>query len=86
MTAFGGTSYSASVRIWLEYATGRILLAQAAPSFVVPVVPQDLEPCDAKIVVEIDGECHQRPVTLINGLCASKRKATVLAQDTVAPF
>lgn len=86
MTAFGGTSYSAAVKIWLECDLGRVPLSQVGPNFIVPAMPTDITPGEVDIVVEIDGERHPRRVNLIGGLSRSSKRATILALDANAPF
>lgn len=86
MTAFGGSSYSANVKIWLEQGLIRVPLSQVGPSFIVPSVPHNLEAGEVDIVVEIDGERIPRRVNLIGGLLKASCRATILSLDANAPF
>lgn len=63
------TGYSADVKLWLVIDGERVLLSQVAPTFVIAKAPvQRRQPCDAYVVVSVDGRERSRPVRLIDGI------------------
>jgi hypothetical protein len=79
--------YSAETALWMDCGhLGNITLAQAGSTFVIPVEAIDLPPCDAQIVVIVDGRVHRRKVKLAYGLSKHRREAMILACDDLCPF
>ena len=68
------TSHSALVTLELHAAGKCIPLAQIAHDFAIPVEPIDLPPCEAEILMTIDGRPTRMPVSLHEGGQASKRR------------
>lgn len=66
--AFGGTPFSAQVRIWFDCPHGRIFLSQAGPASFILSVPQELSACDGTVTVSVDGEAFDRDVSLLSDL------------------
>jgi hypothetical protein len=64
---------------------GVIPLRQAAPNFVIAIEARNLPPCNAKVVVTVDGRQFVRSVYL-NGMTSDNAEATVFARDEVSPF
>ena len=81
-----GSAYSADVALWLECEHGQFPLAQVSRTFVVPATPQNIPPCNARVVVSVDGRRHEYDVLLVDGLRPDQDEATILANDQVAPF
>ena len=61
-------AYSADVKIRLQCADRTIELSQAAPNWIIVKVPTELAPCEAEIVLEIDGSPSSRRVFLPDGI------------------
>ena len=61
------TSHSSLVTLELFAAGRRIPLAQVAHDYAIPVESVDLPPCEAEIVMTVDGETTRMPVLLPNG-------------------
>ena len=79
--------YSAEVGIWIDCgAHGRIALSQASSTFVIAAESRSVPPCDAQIILTVDGRRHSRPVMLVSGMSPANRQATVLSRDDVSPF
>ena len=78
------TSHSALVTLELRAAGQCIPLAQMAHDFVIPVEPVDLPPCEAEIVMTVDGEPTRMRVSLREGGKAGQRRiALSKAADTI---
>lgn len=69
--------HSAEVHLSLITASGTYKLSQISPHFVIVAKPQDLPPCDAEIVMQVDGAEDRWPVRLVEGLNALNRKAAI---------
>jgi hypothetical protein len=52
-------------------------LAQIGPHYVIVAKPQNLPPCDAEVVMLVDGTEKRWPVRLVEGLCISTQKAAI---------
>lgn len=65
--------YSAEVRLYLETSKGTFSLAQIGPNDVIFAKPVDLPPCDAEVVMSIDGTVTRWPVRLANGVTSSNQ-------------
>jgi hypothetical protein len=75
------TGHSALVTLELRAAGQRISLALMAHDFVIPV---DLPPCEAEILMTIDGEPTRMRVSLREGGKAGQRRiALSKAADTI---
>ena len=78
------TSHSALVTLELRAAGRCIPLAQIAHDFAIPVEPVDLPPCEAEILMTIDGRPTRIPVSLREGGKAGQRRiALSKAADTI---
>ncbi len=63
-----GTDYSPKLRMWLE-ANGRTWpIAKLGPDHFVPTAGFELSPCDARIVMTVDGEEHYWQVRIVDGV------------------
>lgn len=45
-----------------------VSLAQIGPGYIILREPADIEPCDAEISVEVDGDDRRIPVRLVDGV------------------
>lgn len=80
-------SHSAEVDIYIDCGEfGRIPLSQASSTFVIAESAVKVPPCDAEIVIIIDGRQYERKVKLIHGMDPRSREAMVLSRDSVSPF
>jgi hypothetical protein len=78
------TSHSARVTLELRAAGQRIPLAQMAHDFVIPVESVELPPCEAEILMTIDGKPTQMRVSLHEGSKIGRRRiALSKAADTI---
>lgn len=68
------TSHSALVTLELRAAGLCIPLAQVAHNFAIPVESVDLPPCEAEILMTVDGELTRMPVLLHEGGQAGRRR------------
>lgn len=76
-------AYSSNVRLWLDCAYGIVPLSQTGGTFVVSVEPRQVPPCEAQIVVSVDGHEYRRPVYLIHGITPDNPVVRVVDE---APF
>lgn len=72
------TGYSADVNLWLACGNDIIPLSHTSSTFVIARPPAHLEPCDATIVVEIDGDRFETPVVLPDGMNMVDRQTKVV--------
>lgn len=78
------TSHSALVTLELRAAGQCIPLAQIAHDFAIPVEPVDLPPCEAEILMTIDGRPTRIPVSLHEGGQVGRRRIPLSkAADTI---
>ncbi len=68
------TSHSALVTLELRAAGLCVPLAQVAHNFAIPVESVDLPPCEAEILMTVDGELTRMPVSLHEGGQAGRRR------------
>ena len=81
------SGHSAHVDLWMDCGEhGKVQLSQAADTFVIATNAVSIPPCDARIVITVDGYQFVRPVQLVNGMAAPAREAMLLSQDSVSPF
>lgn len=79
--------HSADVQIWLECSGyQRIAVRRVTPNAIVVENPVNVPPCNARLVVCVDGEQMVTNVTMVSGLTSDKRLATALPLDDIAPF
>ena len=79
--------YSADIEMWMDCGDlGRVDLHQASTTFVIAREARDLPPCDAVIVLVVDGKTYTRPVSLPGGMSQDDPEAVVLSRDDVSPF
>jgi very-short-patch-repair endonuclease len=79
--------HSTEIDIWLELASGQQLsVRRVTPTLLVLAETLDCAPCDASLVVEIDGERHCRSIKLSRGLSAKRTAARFHPNTDVAPF
>ena len=80
-------NHSANVTLAMDCGPhGTIRLSQADNTFVIASESASVPPCDARIILTVDGQRYERSVQLISGLSPNSKKATVLASDDVSPF
>ena len=65
--------------VTLELLIGgrRIPLAQVAHNFAIAAEPVEFAPCDAEIIMTIDGQIDRMPVHLPNGCIADNRRFSI---------
>ena len=80
------TGFSTSVRIWLRYGDRLISLSHCAATFVIAAHPVELPAGEGEIVLEVDGNRFERPVTLPGGMRIDTLETPVSARDGCAPF
>ena len=80
------TGFSAAVRIWLRYGDQLIRLSHCSSTFVIAMDPVELPAGEAEVILEVDGNGYERPVTLPSGMRADHSETLVSARDECAPF
>jgi hypothetical protein len=79
--------HSAEVSMWLDCGEhGRVLLSRITPTEVVARVRRAIPPCQADLVVRVDGEEMRTRVNIANGFTRASRKAIAVPMDGAAPF
>ena len=63
------TEYSSDVRLWLEANGNRWPIAKTGPGYFVLAERIELAPCDAEIVMSLDGQERRWQVPLQQGIC-----------------
>ena len=71
------TSHSADVQLVLKVGTKIYELGQIGPDAVFFASETELPPCDAEVIMTIDGREHRRQVTLPEGANPQSRSARV---------
>ena len=86
--AFGGTSFSSVVNLWLEIGPDVIPLAQVGADFVIASTPSQVPAdTDAIVVVSINGHEYRHKYLLADGLSHdNSRSRTVVYDDDGLPF
>jgi hypothetical protein len=80
-------NHSADVEMWLDCgAHGKIPLRRITPSSVVLKESRTVPPCDATLVVVVDGKRMTRRVNLTKGISENRAMARILPVNEVAPF
>ena len=80
------TSHSALVTLDL-HAVGRCIpLSQVAHDFAIPVEPVELPPCDAEILMTVDGELTRMPVSLREGGHVDRRRIPLSNAEAKIPI
>lgn len=69
----GPRTYSANVQLHLEVDGRTVDLAQIGPDDVIANDPIDLPPCEADVVMHVDGEERRWRVSLVNGMSRDNR-------------
>ena len=81
------TSHSAYVEAWLDCGDyGRVMLSRVTPRSVVSKAVHEIPPCDAELVVMVDGHRVSNRVKLPSGFTKGRRVARAFNLDDVAPF
>lgn len=81
------SSYSADVKLWLDCGGhGIVPLAQTGDTFVIAKSPKNIPPCDACVVVSVDGRLLPRNVTVVEGIRIGIAEVAILSRDEIAPF
>ena len=76
--------YSAEVRLHLEVA-GRILeLAQIGPDSVILRTTAEIHPCEAEVVMRVDGRQRRWPVYLPDGISSQAKRVRTVAREAVS--
>ena len=80
-------SHSAEVEMWLDCGEhGKAKLRRIAPNSVVLWESFNAPPCDADLIVQVDGKSMTRRVK-VGGLSANRLVAKIfLATESIAPF
>jgi hypothetical protein len=77
-------NHSANIDLWIDCGChGKVQLSQASERFVIAATPTVIPPCEARIILSIDGFLYERPVQLVDGFSASSREAAVLSPENV---
>lgn len=73
---------------WLDCGEhGRVMLSRVTPKSVVSKAVHEIPPCDAELVVIVDGYRVSNRVKLPTGFTRGRRVARALSMDyAVAPF
>ncbi len=80
-------SHSTDVKMWLDCGEhGMVPLSRITPTSVVARISKDIPPCDAKLVVTVDGYRMQNRIRLSEGFRKGRRTAVALPIDDIAPF
>ena len=80
-------THSADVEMWLICEPhGKSKLSRVTPKSVVLRESFDAPPCEANLVVRVDGKRMVRRVKLIRGISKNRSMAVVHPVDDVAPF
>ncbi|MCG8421711.1 MAG: hypothetical protein MJE77_27650 [Proteobacteria bacterium] len=64
-------AYSADVNLLLIVGERQFALSQIGPDDIVVQHPSELPPCDAELIMQLDGERHNWLVTLVDGMSAT---------------
>jgi hypothetical protein len=82
------SSHSCDVLMWLEGVAGyeRIELSRVTPTSVVLKQRVDAPPCQADLVVSIDGKISRSRVDISSGFSSSRLTVSAFSIDHVAPF
>ncbi len=78
------TGYSAHVELELVWNGGRMALGQVAGDWIIARTPCDLEPCDATVIVTVDGVAQRRQVHLPQGMSKHISKTPVVKLEVHA--
>lgn len=78
------TGYSAKVRLTLLVEEASLDLAEIGPELIYLRHPIDLPPCDATILMTVDGREHRWKVYLPDGLSANAREARTCDRQPAA--
>jgi len=70
-------TYSADVRLHLEVDGRVVSLAQTGPEHIMVREPIDLPPCDAEVIVNVDGREHRSRVWLVDGMSKDSRQVKI---------
>ena len=74
-------AFSAEVELELVVGQERLELAQAGPHMVIldrGSCTGSLPPCDAEVVMRVDGRPHHRPVRLVEGISPDSTKVKIV--------
>ena len=81
------TSHSAYVEAWLDCGEyGRVMLSRVTPKSVVAKAVHEIPPCEADLVVTVDGFRISNRVSLPSGFTKGRRVARAVSVSDVAPF
>ncbi len=83
-TPITSSSYSAHVELELIWRGGRMALGQVAGDWIMARTPCDLEPCDAMVIVTVDGVPQHRHVHLPQGMSKHISKTPVVKLEVHA--
>jgi hypothetical protein len=71
-------AHSADVKMWLECRDhGRVDLCRITPRSVVARERRDIPPCDADLVISVDGRIRRTPVNLPTGFTKGRLVAFI---------
>ena len=76
-TTHHSNRYSAEVALSLVVGEQTLPLSHVAPHFVILSNPVDLPPCQAEVVVDVDGDILRRSVFLVDGSQAARLRTPV---------
>jgi hypothetical protein len=80
------SGYSAQVTLDLIHPAGRISLGGVAPDWIMARTPTDLKPCDATLVITIDGKEQRQAVHLPEGMSREKSKTPIVSLAVATPL
>jgi hypothetical protein len=71
------SGHSAVVELELIVGGRSVELSQVAPEFLIVQHPENLAPCQAEVIVRVDGDENRRRVFLVDGISASSARVRV---------
>lgn len=81
------STHSADVELRLDCGEhGMLELSSVTPESVFATATLTIPPCEADLIVIVDGQLTRTRVNLIAGYKAGERSATALPVDDIAPF
>jgi len=71
------TSHSAIVQLTMEHGDAVIRLSQVGPEWIIAKTPVELPPCEATIVVVVDGNERRTAVRLPQGMSPANEETPI---------
>jgi len=79
-------SHSADVQAWLEGDFGRVAVDRIRPKSIVVKATHDIAPCQANLIVVVDGEKSGRLIQIVSGFLNGRRTSLIRAALPDPPF